>query len=272
MLTEGDRGAAPAWRERTVVVGYSGLVPARLGVAGQEEAVDGPHPHIVDGGTTARVSSLAQMLDAEQREQVLQLSTERRFARNEVVFHEGDPADSVHLVDKGLFVARSSSTLGHVLTVNVFRPGAIFGELALLNPGGERSATVTALRPGRTRVLRRSELEEVRRGPAGRAFDAFLLRALAERNVALTAQVVELLFTPAWTRVQRQLLRLDVLGIADDGDGWIGLGQNELAMLTGTTRATVNRVVRDLERRGIVELARGRSRVIDRAALTRLAR
>jgi uncharacterized membrane protein len=43
-------------------------------------------------------------------------------------------------------------------------------------------------------------------------------------------------------------------------------------MLTATTRATVNRVLRDLERRGIVDLGRGRSRIIDIEQLTRLAR
>jgi CRP-like cAMP-binding protein len=102
--------------------------------------------------------------------------------------------------------------------------------------------------------------------------DRFLLSALAERNLALTAQVIELLFTPTWKRIQRQVLRLDELGIVDDGDGWIRLSQDELAMLTATTRATVNRVLRDLERRGIVELARGRSKVTDRAGLAKIAR
>ena len=40
-------------------------------------------------------------------------------------------------------------------------------------------------------------------------------------------------------------------------------------MMTATTRATVNRVVRELEKRGITELARGRTRIIDRARLSR---
>jgi CRP-like cAMP-binding protein len=216
--------------------------------------------------------SLAEVMTADERLELMRHTTERRFARNEIVFHEGDPADSLHLVERGLFVARSSSTRGHVLIVNVFRPGSVFGELALLNPDPVRSATVAALRPGRTRMLRRHDLERIRTGPAGPALDRFLLSALAERNLALTAQVIELLFTPTWKRIQRQVLRLDELGIVDDGDGWIRLSQDELAMLTATTRATVNRVLRDLERRGIVELARGRSKVTDRAGLAKIAR
>ena len=48
----------------------------------------------------------------------------------------------MHIVESGLFVARSSRTLGHVLTVNVFTPWSVFGELALLSPDSCRSATL----------------------------------------------------------------------------------------------------------------------------------
>ena len=180
--------------------------------------------------------SFVELLTDDERLDVMRHTTERRFARHEVVFHEGDPANSLHLVEQGLFVARSSSSLGHVLIVNVFRPGSVFGEMALINPDPIRSATVAALRPGRTRMLLRSDLDRLREGSAGRAVDRFLLGALAERNLALTAQVIELLFTPSWKRIQRQLLRLDALGIAGDADGWIHLSQSGLAMFHGDQR------------------------------------
>jgi CRP-like cAMP-binding protein len=218
------------------------------------------------------VNSLVELLSEDERLEFMRFTTERNFARNEVVFHEGDPADSLHIVEKGLFVARSSSTLGHVLIVNVFRPGSVFGELALLRAEPVRSATVAALRAGRTRALRRVDLERLRSGPAGRQLDQFLLTALADQNLRLTSLVIELLFTTTSKRIQRQLLRLNELGIVDDGDGWLRLSQDELAMLTATTRATVNRVLRDLERRRIVDLGRGRSRIVDVAQLTRLSR
>jgi CRP-like cAMP-binding protein len=218
------------------------------------------------------VEGLLDAFSGPDRQELIRHSRERRFARNEVVFHEGDTGDSLHLVETGLFVARSASTLGHVLTVNVFRPGSVFGELAALSKGGTRSATVVALRPGRTRMLRRQDLDELRAGRAGKEFDQFLLAAMIERNRALTAQVIELLFTPTVTRVLRQLRRLDELGFADDRDGWIRLSQEDLATMTASTRATVNRVLRDLERRGIVELGRGRTRIVDPARLAALAR
>lgn len=218
------------------------------------------------------MEALADVLTDDERADLRRHTSERRYSRNEVVFHEGDPGDSLHIVERGLFLARSSSTLGHLLTVNVFGPGSVFGEIALLARDSVRTATVVAVDGGRTRVLRRTDLHELRSRAVGRHIDEFLLAALAERSGELTARVIELLFTPTTKRIQRELLRLGDLGIGDDGDGWIRLSQAELAMLTASTRATVNRVLRDLERNGIVELGRGRSRIVDRRRLASRSR
>ena len=90
------------------------------------------------------MQSLYALLSESDRAEVLRHTRARRFGRNEVVFHEGDPGDALHIVESGVFVARSSSTLGHVLTVNVFTPWSVFGELALLSPDSCRSATVAS--------------------------------------------------------------------------------------------------------------------------------
>jgi CRP-like cAMP-binding protein len=51
----------------------------------------------------------------------------------------------------------------------------------------------------------------------------------------------------------------------------IPLTQGDLASLAGTSRATVNRVLRDAERRGEVEVRRGRTAVLDAVTLVRRA-
>ena len=217
------------------------------------------------------MEALRALLTEGEWGELIRYTTPRRFARHEVVFHAGDPSDSMHVVERGLFVARSSSPLGHMLIVNVHPAGSVFGELSLIVPGTTRSATIAALQPSTTRMLRRTELEFLRERPLGRKLDRYLLTAMAEKNRNLTQQLVELLYTKSWQRVQRRLLSLDELGVADAGDGWIRISQDELAMLTATTRATVNRVLRDLERQGVIELGRGRSRITDRARLAKIA-
>ncbi len=211
------------------------------------------------------------MLDAvaaRERSALLQAGVRRRFAPGEVVFHEGDPGDALHIVTQGVFVARSSSTRGEVIAVNVFGRGDLFGELALLTSSARRSATVVSLEQGATLMLGRGPFEDLRaRDPQ---VDRVLLTVLAERNRALTSHLVELLFTPVDQRVYRRLVAYhDLVAPATDDDGWIRLSQTELATLAGTTRSTANRVLRRAEEGGLLALARGRVRLLDLDELRR---
>ena len=68
----------------------------------------------------------------------------------------------------------------------------------------------------------------------------------------LSDQLTEAYYLPADKRVLRRVAELSELY-----GGEIPLAQEQLAELAGTSRATTNRVLRDLERRGVVELRRG---------------
>jgi len=50
-------------------------------------------------------------------------------------------------------------------------------------------------------------------------------------------------------------------------DGVVPLTQEDIAAMAGTSRATVNRVLREEEKLGAVALARGRTDVLDTGAL-----
>ena len=52
----------------------------------------------------------------------------------------------------------------------------------------------------------------------------------------------------------------------------VPLTQEELAELAGTTRSTVNRILRDEAKRGTIKLERGRTIVLDREQIARRAR
>lgn len=63
---------------------------------------------------------------------------------------------------------------------------------------------------------------------------------------------------PADRRVVNRLAELGQLYMRDDGDVVIPLTQEELGMLAGTSRVTVNQVLNDLQKADLVKLARGR--------------
>jgi CRP-like cAMP-binding protein len=210
------------------------------------------------------------LLTERERDAVLRTGIRRRFRRGEVVFHEGDPGDSMHIVTSGAFIARDSSTMGEVIAVNVFGVGDIFGEMVLLTPGARRSATVVSHGRGATLMVGRGDFDALMDDDGN--LHRVLLSVLTERNRALTAQLVELLFTPVEQRVCIRLLAFARTVSSGADEGWVRLSQAELATLAGTTRSTVNRVLGRAREQGLVELARGRIRLVDEQALGRVTR
>jgi CRP/FNR family cyclic AMP-dependent transcriptional regulator len=201
----------------------------------------------------------------EDVRRLLSVARRRAFARNEVVFHRGDPAEALHLISSGRFAVRIVTPLGDTATLAILGPGEAFGELALVGEDTERSATVAALGRGETRSISRTDLQRLRREHPG--VNELLLRLLAARIRRMNDLLVEALYVPADTRVLRRLRELAELYAADEGPSVIPLTQEEIAELAGTSRATVNRVLRAEQHRGSLELRRGRTVVLDRDLL-----
>jgi CRP-like cAMP-binding protein len=202
--------------------------------------------------------------------QLLSIARRRTFDRGEVVFHRDDPAEALHLVVRGHFAARLQTALGDAVLLDVVGPGRSFGELALLLPGSRRSATVSALEAGETRSVYRDDFAELQRRHPG--VKDVLLRLLAEQLRRTSERLVEAHYVDAETRVRRRLAELCETYAGADGAPVVPLTQEDLAAMAGTSRATVNRVLRDEERRGAVALSRGRVTVLDAADLDRRCR
>jgi CRP-like cAMP-binding protein len=198
---------------------------------------------------------------------LLTIARRRTFTRGEVVFHRGDPADSLNLIRKGRFSARIATPLGDTAMLDVLGPGDAFGELALLGREPLRSATVSALEPAETSSIHRADFERLRHEHP--IVNEVLIGILVDRLRRLAEQLVEAYYVPADRRVLRRVCELAELYGAGESEVVVPLTQEEIAELAGTSRATVNRVLREAERRGTVELRRGRTAVLDLDGLLR---
>lgn len=214
---------------------------------------------------------LLEGVPEEEVRRLLQVARRRRFHRGEVVFHRDDPADSLHLVSKGRFAVRVMTPLGDQATIAVRWPGESFGEMALVGAGARRSATVEALEEAETFCVYEGEFVRLRREYP--QVTELVIGFLANEVRMLNERLLEALYVPAERRVLRRLNELARL-YSQDGDGQveIPLTQEELAGLAGTSRATVNAVLGDAQKRGLVELRRGKTRILDRDQLARRAR
>lgn len=198
------------------------------------------------------------------------MARRRRFEKGEVVFHGGDPGDTLHFVASGRFCVRVETSLGITAMLALIGPGDYFGILALLDASRpQRSASIVALERGETLSVHKGELEQLRRRFP--AVNEMLLRALGEQVRRLSDSLVEALYTPVETRVIRRLLDAARLWNGPVAGSVVPLTQEDLAELAGTTRPTTNKVLRQAEERGWVRVGRGRVELCDPDALVKRA-
>ena len=210
-------------------------------------------------------------LSEQERRLVIAGTQRHRYRSGEVVFHEGDLAESLHFVAEGRLVARRTTAAGDNATFAVMGPGEAFGEMAMLSPQARRTSTVAALEPAVTLTLRYAEFERLRAAHPG--VERLLVDVLAERVLRLSDHLVEALYLPAEQRVLRRLdgLCAQYGSLGNGQPVRIPLTQTEIGELCGASRATTNRVLQALVADGLVTLRRGGVDVQDRHGLHRRA-
>ncbi len=197
------------------------------------------------------------------------------LAEDQVLFEHGEPGDGCYFVHEGVLkVARRSET-GEQRILAVLGPGAIVGELAMID-GLPRSATVVALRPSRLSFVPRSAfLEALKREPN---IHEYLVSTLAARlrNADEDAAAASFLNVPS--RVARALLQIaEHLGEKSrtDPDRIVvrhDMRQSDIAALAGVARESVSRTVSDWRRRGLIEVMGRNAYVVSRSHLETQAR
>jgi CRP-like cAMP-binding protein len=194
----------------------------------------------------------------------------RKFRRNEVIFHQGDPGESLHVVASGAVKIVLPSAEGEEAIIATLREGDFFGELALLD-GAPRSATAVALDASETMSLPRTTFRDMLdRDPGLR--DA-LLEGLAHELRRLTSHVEELHFLDLAGRLAIRLARL--AREQDSTSREVRLNwpytQSDLAAMIGGTRQSVNKLLSGLVDRGFVVIERDTLIIPDVEALAREA-
>lgn len=206
-------------------------------------------------------ASLLDSLAADSRQFVLDRSTVRRLVTGESVFHHGDDADCMYVVEVGRLAVQTTTSEGQTAIVRIIGPGQVVGELALLVEELRRTGTVVAVEPSTLRVIHRSLFAEIRsRDPR---VDRALVADLAARLAALSDQLVINQVGTLAERVAERLLALDVAY----RHGWIQLTQRELGAMTGGSRQAVNAVLAGAAAAGLIAVRRGAVRVLDPAGL-----
>jgi CRP-like cAMP-binding protein len=196
----------------------------------------------------------------------------RRYRRGEVIFHQGDPGDALHIVLSGRVKVSSPSDTGVEAILATLRPGEFFGALALLD-GAPRSASATAADASETLVLPRERFRQlVDEVPAIRDH---VFAELAGEIRRLTTHVEELHFLDIAGRLASRLARLAAEEAAQPGAEIRLRGpitQGELAAMVGSTRQSVNKILGWFVDDGLIRIERDAIVIVDLEGLRQAAR
>ncbi|TDC00664.1 Crp/Fnr family transcriptional regulator [Nonomuraea longispora] len=189
----------------------------------------------------------------------------RRYRSGQIIFHQGDPGESLYVLLDGLVKVVFTTEHGDEIVLNMLGRGETFGEMALLD-GSPRSASIVTARAAWVFALPRARLLELMREHPGLA-DEFL-RMLGHMVRRLTDQAADLAFLDLGGRLAKLLLQLaDKHGQADGVVELPGLTQSDLAALIGASRPAVNRALQSLVSRNLIAVKGRTITLLDVAAL-----
>jgi CRP/FNR family transcriptional regulator, cyclic AMP receptor protein len=173
------------------------------------------------------------------------------LGENETVFTQGDPADSVFLLDQGKVKVTVLSHEGKEAVLAILGSGDFFGE-GCLTGQPLRMSTVSTMTD--CRIMRLEKAAVVRLLHDDHEFSEKFMTFLLHRNLRVEEDLVDQLFNSSEKRLARILLLMANIGKDGRQDVVIPkVSQEVLAQMVGTTRARVNSFMNKFRRLGFIE-------------------
>ncbi len=190
----------------------------------------------------------------------------RTFGKGTIIFHKGSPGRSLYIIESGRVRIFLLSSSGQEISVNVYGPGGLFGELALLD-GLPRSAGAVVMERTVVYTLHRDDFVRLLQD-SPRVAES-VIRDLSSRLRYTTACLEQQAFLDVNGRVAAKLLELaDRYGLPGEGtEIGLRLTQAELASWVSARRESVNKVLGGFREQGLIEVDGQRITILDRDGL-----
>ncbi len=170
----------------------------------------------------------------------------------QVIFSQGDPADSIFYLQEGRAKLTVVSTSGKEATVTLLSGGDFVGEESLAAVAGLRMATATAITNCTALKIEREEMVRVMHEE--NTFSDRFLSFLLARSMRIQADLVDQLFNSSEKRLARILLLMAEFGQTDHPVSLIPkISQETLAEMVGTTRSRVSFFMNRFRKLGFIQ-------------------
>jgi CRP/FNR family transcriptional regulator len=222
----------------------------------QSDRAHADHPAAAGSAHSLARCTLFAGLSPEILRVLGESSRVRQFPKGQIVCSEGDPGDSLIVLEEGQAKVCRFTKDGQEIVLSLVRAPAAFGELALID-GAPRSATIVATTPVAVRLIERTAFIDLVNSEQELARS--LLHALARMVRATNERLVDLQTLDVPGRVAKWLLTLSTQQPPFEGEVVpFTISQSDLAAELGATRVSVNRALKTFERRGLITVERDR--------------
>jgi CRP-like cAMP-binding protein len=170
---------------------------------------------------------------------------------DEVIFSQGDRADSIFYVKEGRIKLSVVSKQGKIAVIAILSAGEFFGEGCV---GGQvkRMSTAVALSDCVVVELDKAVLLQLLQEKP--AFSELFLRHLVSRNIRVEEDLADQLSNASERRLARMLLLLSNFGKEGKAEPAIGkISQQTLAEMVGTTRSRVSFFMNKFRKLGFID-------------------
>jgi CRP/FNR family transcriptional regulator, cyclic AMP receptor protein len=172
------------------------------------------------------------------------------FHKDQVVFAQGDAADTVFYIQKGRVKVVVISEQGKEAVVGIFGPGQFFGE-GCMNGHWLRIATTTAMEDCRVTAITKAAMLAVLHDQP--KFSEMFMAYLLTRNSRIEEDLIDQLFNSSEKRLARLLLLLANFGKEGSPQPIIpNISQETLAEMIGTTRSRVSFFMNKFRKLGLI--------------------
>ena len=171
-------------------------------------------------------------------------------AKNEIIFAQGDTADSVFYIKKGRIKVAVVSKDGKEAVIALLGPDEFCGEGCLIGQP-KRLATASALTECETMRVSKAELQRVLHDEP--AFSQMFMSHILLRHARVEEDLVDQLFNSTEKRLARLLLLLANFGKEGRPEPILAkISQETLAEMIGTTRSRVSHFMNKFRKLGFI--------------------
>jgi CRP-like cAMP-binding protein len=172
------------------------------------------------------------------------------FKKNQIVYSQGDPADSVFYIQAGKVKVTVLSEQGKEAVVAILSAGDFFGEGCLARQVRRLATVRTMTDCVIARVAKAGVTRVIHQEPA---FAELFISHLLARNVRVEEDLVDQLFNSSEKRLARVLLLLANFGKESLPEPVIAkISQETLAEMIGTTRSRVSFFMNKFRKLGLI--------------------